>query len=80
MVKTVNSKIPHHPHGATPDTGHPLTTPNIIRFTILGLLWLGLVAYILTHAPVTLYTIFVCVASWIIIFVPMYKKYVKNRK
>lgn len=57
-----------------------MTTGNIIRFGILGVLWLGLVVYILTHAPITLYTLFVCVASWIIIFVPMYKKYVKNNK
>ena len=52
---------------------------NIIRFTILGILWVLLAAYILINSrPVTLYTIFILVASWIIIFVPMYKKYVKN--
>lgn len=51
----------------------------VIRFVILGLLWLGLVCYIVAHAPVTLYTIFIIVASAIIIFVPMYKKYVKNK-
>lgn len=53
----------------------------IIRFAILGLLWLGLVAYILAFSPeFTLYTAFIIVASAIIIFVPMYKKYVKNDK
>ena len=57
-----------------------MNVANILRFTILGILWLGLVLYILTHAEVTLYTIFVCAASWIIIFVPMYKKYVKKNK
>lgn len=57
-----------------------MTTANILRFGILGILWLGIVLFILTHAQITLYTIFVCVASWIIIFVPMYKKYVKNNK
>lgn len=52
---------------------------NIIRFSILGLLWLGIVGYILVLTPkITLYTIFVIIASAIIIFVPMYKKYVKN--
>lgn len=50
----------------------------IIRFVILGLLWLGLAAYILTHAQITLYTIFVVLASAIIIFVPMYKKYIRK--
>ncbi len=50
----------------------------IVRFVILGLLWLGLVGYILAHSQFTLYTLFVIVASAIIIFVPMYKKYVKR--
>ncbi len=50
----------------------------ITRFVILGLLWLGLVGYILTHTQLTLYIAFVIVASAIIIFVPMYKKYVKK--
>lgn len=55
------------------------TTANIIRFTILGVLWVLLAGYILLHSrPITLYTIFIIVASWIIIFVPVYKKYVKN--
>lgn len=50
----------------------------MIRFVILGLLWLGLVGYILAHSHLTLYTVFVIIASAIIIFVPMYKKYVKK--
>lgn len=58
-----------------------MNTANIIRFTLLGLLWVGLVAYIVAFSrPFTLYTAFVCVASGIIIFVPMYKKYIKNGK
>lgn len=51
----------------------------ILRFVIIGLLWLGLVAYIVAATPrFTLYTAFVIVASAIIVFVPLYKKYVKN--
>ncbi len=50
----------------------------ILRFVILGLLWLGLVGYILAHTQFTLYIAFVIVASAIIIFVPMYKKYLKK--
>lgn len=50
----------------------------ITRFVILGVLWMGLVGYILSHAQITLYTLFVIVASAIIIFVPMYKKYVRK--
>ena len=57
-----------------------MTPQNIFRFVILGLLWLGLVVYILAFTQkITLYTIFVIVASAIIIFVPMYKKYVKKK-
>lgn len=54
-------------------------TGVILRFVFLGILWLGLVAYIVAFTrPFTLYTAFVIVASAIIIFVPVYKKYVKN--
>lgn len=56
-----------------------MKTSVILRFAILGLLWLGLVTYIVTHTPkFTLYTAFVIVASAIIIFVPLYKKYVRQ--
>lgn len=55
-----------------------MTTSTIIRFVILGLLWLCLVGYIISHTQFTLYIGFVIVASAIIIFVPMYKKYVKK--
>ncbi len=55
-----------------------MKTSVILRFVILGLLWLGLVGYILTHTPFTPYIAFVIVASAIIIFVPMYKKYIKK--
>ncbi|MDE6134655.1 MAG: hypothetical protein K2F79_03675 [Muribaculaceae bacterium] len=55
-----------------------MKTSVIIRFLILGLLWLGLVGYILTHTRLTLYIAFVIIASGIIVFVPMYKKYVRK--
>ncbi len=56
-----------------------MNVQNIVRFSILGLLWLGLVAYIFAFSrPITFYTIFIVIASAIIIFVPMYKKYVKK--
>ena len=56
-----------------------MKTSVILRFVILGLLWLGLVVYIVANTPkFTLYTAFVIVASAIIIFVPVYKKYIKN--
>lgn len=55
-----------------------MKTSVILRFLILGLLWLGLVGYILAHTKFTLYILFIIVASAVIIFVPMYKKYVKK--
>ena len=55
-----------------------MKTSIILRFVILGVLWLGLVGYILTHTPLTLYIGFVIVASAIIVFVPMYKKYIRK--
>lgn len=52
------------------------TAGIIIRFAILGVIWLALVAaIILRNDKFTLYHAFVIVASGIIVFVPMYKKY-----
>ena len=55
-----------------------MNTSVIVRFVILGLLWLGLVCYIVAHTRMSLYTVFVFFASAIIIFVPMYKKYIRK--
>lgn len=53
----------------------------ILRFVILGLLWLMLCYMLLATAkPITLYTWFVIFASAVIIFVPMYKKYISNSR
>ena len=57
-----------------------MNTSVIIRFLILGVLWLAVVALLLSTRPLTPYLAFVIVASAIIVFVPMYKKYVKNDK
>ncbi len=57
----------------------------IIRFVVIGLLWLGMIVWYFGRIsaagqPITLLTIFTVVASGIIVFVPLYKKYVKNGK
>ncbi len=58
-----------------------MNTSVIIRFVLLGIAWLGLVLLMLTSTKqFTLYTAFVIVASAIIVFVPVYKKYVGNGK
>jgi hypothetical protein len=48
---------------------------NIFRFAVIGVLWLLLVGYILTHAVLNFFTLFAIVASGIIVFVPLWKKY-----
>lgn len=56
-----------------------MKTSVVLRFVIIGLLWAALVARIILASPrFTPYLAFVIVASAIIVFVPLYKKYVKN--
>lgn len=56
----------------------------IIRFAIIGLLWLGFVAIYLARVMAApgqaepFMVVFTLVASAVIVFVPMYKKYVKK--
>lgn len=51
----------------------------IIRFVLLGILWLALCYWMLKgQQRITLYHLFVVFVSGVIIFVPMYKKYVGN--
>ena len=57
-----------------------MSTKNISRFGFIGLLWLGLVYYILMTAKATFTTYFSIIASGIIVFVPMYKKYIKKKQ
>ena len=53
----------------------------MIRFACIVLLWLCLCWLLLTRVPrVDGMTLFTIVASGIIVFVPLYKKYVRNRK
>lgn len=63
------------------NSGQTGKTSVIVRFVVLGLLWLWLAGAILLRVrPLTAYHFFVLVASAIIIFVPMYKKYCKPGK
>ena len=55
----------------------------VARFAIIGLLWAGLCAWYVAHmvaagTQVTLLTLFPLIASVIVVFVPLYKKYVRN--
>lgn len=57
-----------------------MTTGNIIRFVCILLLWLALCYILLTRAArIDFMVIFAIVASGIIVFVPLYKKYVRRK-
>ena len=56
---------------------------TIVRFVIIGLLWLGTCVWYVVRinaagTPLTLMSLFPVIASAFIVFVPLYKKYVKN--
>ena len=54
---------------------------NIVRFGFVAALWLALCYLLLTRVrKVTAMTVFTIVASGIIVFVPLYKKYIGNRR
>ncbi len=52
----------------------------VIRFICILLLWLGLCYLVIASQPFTLKVLFIVVASGIIVFVPLYKKYVRKKK
>jgi len=57
-----------------------MTTGNMIRFACILLLWVCLCWLLLTRtARIDAMTIFTIVASGIIVFVPLYKKYVRKK-
>lgn len=56
-----------------------MKTPHIIRLCFIAALWIAISTLLITSAEkITLYTIFVIVASGIVVFVPLYKKYRRN--
>ncbi len=57
-----------------------MKTALVLRFVCVAVLWLMLCYYVLSCQPITLWVLFWVVASGVIVFVPMYKKYVKNGK
>lgn len=60
---------------------HRMSEGNKIRFACIVMLWLALCYLLLTRTPrIDGMTIFTIVASGIIVFVPLYKKYVRNKK
>ena len=58
-----------------------MTTAQGIRFAFILALWLLVCWALIASTPrITLHTIFAIVASAIIVFVPIYKKYKRNGK
>lgn len=56
-----------------------MKTSHIIGILFLGLLWLWLCWTLISTGGLTGKNIFVIIASGIIIFVPLYKKYIKPK-
>ena len=57
-----------------------MTTGNIIRFSCVLLLWLALCYLLVTRAArIDFNVVFTIVASGIIVFVPLYKKYIRKK-
>ena len=58
-----------------------MTTGEKIRFGFIAALWVGLCGLLLTRSPkIDFMVIFTIIASGIIVFVPMYKKYIKKKQ
>lgn len=55
-----------------------MKTGRYIGIGVLGLVWLWLAWFVLQRSGVTLINLFWIVASGIIIFVPLYKRYIKK--
>lgn len=51
----------------------------IFRFVCLILLWVGLCVVLLTSRKIDFMVVFSIIASGIIVFVPLYKKYKQGR-
>lgn len=57
----------------------PMKTQDIFRIALLAAIWLLLVWTLIARTPrLTLATVFWVAASAIIVFVPLYKKYIKK--
>lgn len=58
-----------------------MNTSNIIRFGFIIVLWLVLCYLLLTRSvKIDFMVIFTIIASGIIIFVPLYKKYIRGKQ
>ncbi len=57
-----------------------MKTSLIIRFTFIVALWLLLCYLVVTTQPLTFRVVFIIVASGIVVLVPLWKKYIRNKQ
>lgn len=57
-----------------------MDTSTKIRFGFIAVLWLLLCYLVVASQPFTPWVAFVVIASGIVVWVPLYKKYIKNGK
>lgn len=57
-----------------------MDSTTAIRFVFIAALWLILCFLVIATQPFTLRVLFIIVASGIVVWVPLYKKYVRNGK
>lgn len=57
-----------------------MKTSLIIRFTFIVALWLLLCYLVVSSQPLTFRVIFIIVASGIVVLVPLWKKYIRNKQ
>ena len=63
------------------NTQRKMNASNIIRFAFIIVLWLVLCYLLITRSPkIDFMVVFTIVASGIVIFVPLYKKYMRGKK
>lgn len=56
-----------------------LTNGQLFRFACILVLWLLICWAVIASQPFSLRVLFVVVASGIIVFVPLYKKYIRKK-
>ena len=56
-----------------------MTNSDKFRFVCLTVLWVLLVCIVVSSNPLSLRVIFIIIASGIVVFVPIYKKYLRNK-
>lgn len=55
-----------------------MTNAQKFRFACIAVLWLLLVYILVSSRPITLWLLFIIAASAIVVFVPLYKRYMKK--